>query len=740
MAEGKTKIAVLGGGVGAVTAAFEITESPGWEDKYEITFYQLGWRLGGKGASGRNRKAGDRIEEHGLHMWFGYYENGFNAMRRCYEALGRDPSAPLSTCLGGDNPAFKPHELFVICQFWNSKWSQWDLKPPVIGNELPGDGKVPPFWEALDRLLKFLHEHYLEHVPAPVLAIMRKNALSHDIHGFLERLGLLRHHDEDGAGEFRGARAVVQKIGAQNGIDDILRKELMEAVKGIEHFLNRLNDALTSHFAEKIEDLFGIEPAIHRLLSLLDLGFYMFKGIVMDDVFEKGFDQLDHLDLREWLQGHGAGQIALNADALRVAYESIFAYEQGSYELPNLAAGTGLRGLLRLCFTFKGGFSYKMQAGMGDTVFGPYYEVLKRRGVKFEYFCRVKDIIPSADGTTIDRIEIGRQATVIGGADNYDPLFDVNGLPCWPSTPNYDQLEEGAKLKQGRYNLESFWTGWEDVGEFTLEKGTHFDKVIMGISLGAVPYVADKLMGQKPAWAAMHTNVLTVETQAFQIWSCYDTPDMRKLPGREPSEKEDEQHPVFGGFAQPHNTCADMSHLIPRENWPKDNEPKAIFYFCGPMVDPAIEPLFTDTRFPVEADAAVKVRAAQWLRTNGQFLFPSAVSRGYPGGFTDTWDFRVLYQPEYAGSMESEAFDGQFWRANIDPSERYVLSVRGSTQYRIKASDTGYDNMVCAGDWTYTGLNYGCVEAATMSGMEASRAICGYPKIIFGENYPNTDG
>ncbi|MEZ5680873.1 MAG: NAD(P)-binding protein [Erythrobacter sp.] len=735
MAEEKIKIAVLGGGVGAVTAAFEITESPGWEDKYEITFYQLGWRLGGKGASGRNHDRGDRIEEHGLHMWFGYYENSFNAMRRCYKALGRDPSAPLSTCLGGENPAFKPHDLFVICQFWNSKWSQWDLKPPVIGDEVPGDGKVPPLWEALDRLLDFLHRHYLEHVPAPVMKLMRSGPLPHDIHGWLERAGHLIHHDQDGAAEFRAARATLQKIGTQSTIDQLLRKEMMEAVAGIESFLNRLNEALTSHFAEKIEVLFGVEAVVNRLLSLIDLGFYMFKGIVLDDVFEKGFDHLDDMDLREWLHSHGAGKFAINADALRVAYESIFAYEQGSYELPNLAAGTGLRGLLRLCFTFKGGFSYKMQAGMGDTIFAPYYEVLKKRGVKFQFFCRVTDIVPSPDGTAIDRIVIRRQAMPIGGPDNYDPLYPVKGLPCWPSKPLYDRIEEPEKIE--KYNLESYWNHGPEPTEFTLENGVHFDKVIMGISLGAIPDVAGKLVDQNPAWGAMAKNVQTVQTQAFQIWTQVATPEMRKLPGQPPTAPEEIQHPVFGGFAQPHNTCADMTHLLPHENWQKGDEPKALFYFCGPMAEPALEPLSTNHDYPAEALAAVKVRAAQWLRTNGQFLFPSAVASGdYRGGFPDTWDFDILYPKRLAQSYRSEAFDGQFWRANIDPSERYVLSVKGSTRHRIKAGDTGYSNMVCAGDWTRTGLNYGCVEAATMSGMEASRAICGYPQVIFGENYP----
>ena len=32
-------------------------EQPGWQDRYEITVYQMGWRLGGKGASGRNAKS-----------------------------------------------------------------------------------------------------------------------------------------------------------------------------------------------------------------------------------------------------------------------------------------------------------------------------------------------------------------------------------------------------------------------------------------------------------------------------------------------------------------------------------------------------------------------------------------------------------------------------------------------------------------------------------------------------------
>ena len=56
-----------------------------------MSVYQLGWQLGGKGASGRmphgNGAAGvgQRIEEHGLHIWFGFYDHAFRMLRQAYE-------------------------------------------------------------------------------------------------------------------------------------------------------------------------------------------------------------------------------------------------------------------------------------------------------------------------------------------------------------------------------------------------------------------------------------------------------------------------------------------------------------------------------------------------------------------------------------------------------------------------------------------------------------------------------
>ena len=84
--------------MGGLAAAWRLSE-PGWQGELaSITVYQRGWRLGGKGASSRGPNG--RIEEHGLHLWLGYYENSFRLLRECYAELDRptrDRAAPIKT-------------------------------------------------------------------------------------------------------------------------------------------------------------------------------------------------------------------------------------------------------------------------------------------------------------------------------------------------------------------------------------------------------------------------------------------------------------------------------------------------------------------------------------------------------------------------------------------------------------------------------------------------------------------
>ena len=70
-------------------------------------------------------------------------------------------------------------------------------------------------------------------------------------------------------------------------------------------------------------------------------------------------------------------------------------------------------------------------------------------------------------------------------------------------------------------------------------------------------------------------------------------------------------------------------------------------------------------------------------------------------------------------------FDAQYWRVNINPSDRYVLSVAGSVSKRMTAGGSGVDSLYLAGDWVRTGINAGCVEASVMAGRAAAGAIRG---------------
>ena len=147
------KVAVLGGGVGAVTAAFELTD-PKLGGKYDVTVYQMGWRLGGKGASGRNAAEHDRIEEHGLHIWFGFYENTFRAMRACYEALDRGAEVPIRTV----DDAFHPAARFGVTESRLDRWTSWVNWFPendkVPGTMAPGERPTPTVGHYLVQLLR----------------------------------------------------------------------------------------------------------------------------------------------------------------------------------------------------------------------------------------------------------------------------------------------------------------------------------------------------------------------------------------------------------------------------------------------------------------------------------------------------------------------------------------------------------------------------------------------------------
>jgi uncharacterized protein with NAD-binding domain and iron-sulfur cluster len=453
-----------------------------------------------------------------------------------------------------------------------------------------------------------------------------------------------------------------------------------------------------------------------RLYILVDLAYTVIRGLIVDGLIFEGFDIIDEYDFQEWLGKHGALAVSIHSVPVRGVYDLVFGYENGDVNRPNLAAGAALRSFLRLMFSYRGAFFWKMQAGMGDAIFAPLYEILKRRGVTFKFFHTVKNIGLSEDKKTVANIKIGRQVTLKN--DGYEPLVEIKGLPCWPSTPLYEQLVEGEALQGNEINLESAWMPWQDVEEITLKVGEDFELVVLGISLGALKYICPELIAARKEWQLMVEKVKTVQTQALQVWL---KPELAELGWLMPS-------PIVDAYVHPLNTWADMSHLNQVEDWPSEHFPGQIAYFCGPLEDTEEIPAFSAYGFPEQEENRVKAIARQWFEQNTPTLWPKITN----SQTSDTLNWELLIDPQQRRS--SERFNYQFWKANIEPSERYVLSVKGSTKYRLRPDRSGFENLYLAGDWTLNGFNLGCIEATVISGMQVSQAISGYPTKIVGNS------
>ena len=72
-------------------------------------------------------------------------------------------------------------------------------------------------------------------------------------------------------------------------------------------------------------------------------------------------------------------------------------------------------------------------------------------------------------------------------------------------------------MEHERWEFESHWDR-RRARTRTLRVTDDFDVVVLGIGIGAIPFVAGDLLARDPRWRAMVDHVKTVATQAFQLW------------------------------------------------------------------------------------------------------------------------------------------------------------------------------------------------------------------------------
>lgn len=669
----KQRIAVLGGGPSSIAAAFYLSD-PGIADKYDITIYQYGWRLGGKGSNARNPEFGQRIEEHGLHQFLGFYDNAFRMLRSMWPEWKIASKTRFPTW----ESAFTTQKQITFMQECTDDagakhWEPWNMTPFAWPGQ-PGDPGPPTFDDFLPRLLGWLRDRHVEagvHVTAPQAHI-----------------ALFVAHQ-------------LSKIGHPTKRGPLLLGLVAKLVRWA-------FDEVCPH---------TLRADIDRLGILIRLGYAGAKGF-MEDVLPygvPGFDRINNTEFRQWLMKHGAAQDDVWTAPVKSLYDAAFAYNTGDATKPQqnaqLAAGVATHAALLMLCGVRGSFLWKMNAGMGDTVFSPMYDVLTARGVKFEFFSRVENLGLSADSKSIDRIEILKQVDL---ARQYEPFVWVKDLPCWPHEPKWEFIENGAAIKQEldaqRITLESWWCtkSWAKQPKLTLERGRDFDQVVLGISPAALKPITQELANANPAWRDMLENVPTIRTQAMQLWLTKTLAELGWSYGAT----------VAVSYTEPFDSWGEMSHLLPAEDWAAGSgAPSSVEYFCGAMPDEPPDAPRSDTAFPHQMTELVKANAKKWLHENIGPLWKDAVLKG-----TNSLNFDELL----------DGFDAQYFRVNIDPSERYVLSVPGSMQYRLETDKSGFDNLFLAGDWIVTRINSGAFEAAIESGCRCSRAICGLPTTIYG--------
>ncbi|TNE55859.1 MAG: hypothetical protein EP341_05170 [Sphingomonadales bacterium] len=699
MAAGKTRVAVIGGGCAAMALAWELSR-PELQDQYEVTIYQEGWRLGGKGASGRGPSG--RIEEHGLHIWLGFYDNAFRMMRECHAEL---EAAGMGDIYGHWRDAWTPENDIALCSpREGGGFEKWAVHmPPRAG--LPGDPLPPDVVFTLPYYMARAFELFRALIMdtsrdgATVLAGFERPAEG-DIGARLAYIARL--------GTFATAATLAEGLGV---LAALLRSVTPQGAEG----LLKAADGLLGQLRQWIEDRWIADDPNRFMWEVADLTLATITGLMRYGVMAdpRGLDAIDDYECREWMRINGASVRALQSPFLRGLYDLSMGYEDGDPEKPALSAGQGLRGTLRTFFGYRGAFMWRMRAGMGDVVFAPLYTAMKARGVKFEFFHRLTNMGLAASKDHINTLTFDVQAKTKRGRE-YEPLIPVQGKPCWPSDPDYDQLVQGGRIKQQGWNFESHWDR-RSAGEKTLSVGKDFDLVALTVGVGAVPHVASEMLDHDQRWRDMCDNVTTVASQAFQVWL---TEDLESLGWPGPTY-------ITGAFAKPFDTWCDMAHVVPEEGWKKP--PATAVYFCAVLPDPP-DP-------PAESDRDYLQRRTEEVRANAEEYLQGPIRAVWPGAFASDGEFRweILKAADDgtpgAKLTGPERFTTQFWKANVNPSDRYVIHTPGSWRHRISPLDRSYDNLTLAGDWTDSGFHSGCVEGAVMSGLLAAHALCGSPKL-----------
>jgi hypothetical protein len=226
---------------------------------------------------------------------------------------------------------------------------------------------------------------------------------------------------------------------------------------------------------------------------------------------------------------------------------------------------------------------------------------------------------------------------------------------------------------------------WPAVDEPDLERAVEVpvgpgDHVVFGLPVGTIPTIGglEAVEGLRRAAGSLGT----VATQALQTW----------LPGTVSQLGEAWTADVtVGAFVEPFDTWSDMAHLAGEQQLADDAGPMTVAYFTSVLADRA-------------GEAEARANAETFLDHDTADLWPGAAA-SWPG------------TPLTAVCVD------RYVRANVEETDRYSLSLPGTTVDRPDPATPLRPGLWAVGDWTANIINAGCIEAAVISGIMAAEAI-----------------
>lgn len=652
----KGRLIILGGGIASLTAAYYASE-PDCDIVFPggIYVYEMSNRLGGKGASGRSStdRVENRIEEHGLHVWFGFYDNAFRLLAACHdyleEEVGKDPSRPRwATSLRTIEDGFRRSSRIGVTDYDGASWLHWVA-------DFPEDARRP--WDPRDSTDAFKSASALT-----VQALRLAEALLWSIG---ERVPAQGRPAPTSLLDLSWIPIPVQ-LAERSGISGLLDQFVNAAARstGSLELLRRALSLVSwsaSQLRNRLDEVVRSNSTLRRGWYVVDLLLAAVRGLISDGVVLTGeFALIDSYDLRAWLVLHGASEETVSSGLLKaLIYDLTFAYKGGESAQPTFSAATGVYGLLRLLFTYRGAIMWKMNAGMGEVVFAPIYEALHRRGVKFHFGHEVTRIDFDEKERLANEVHFAVSPEV-SAPESLPTLCIDSGplageLPYWPTDPPDKQP---SRSKQDSLTI-----------------GPH-DLVVYGLPVGTI----QRVLSRPPkSWKRCADEVKTVATIALQLWLSADVRRYAPWASRDIT---------VGAYTEPFDTWSDMMSLA-GERWA--NEPRPVHG------DPERSVAYFTNAAPPDLDREAAKQQIEEFTLNG---------------LTDLW-------PGFEPSMVHD----QYWRVNSDPSSSYTLSLPGTLAARLSPNDSSVRNLLPVGDWTRNSISAGCIEAAVISGMLAARVL-----------------